>query len=174
MRIVVHIPDWVMESGHAAVEVAGLLSGWLVMKEAERFSAPSEAVQRIQGHATPLADWPGGELGRRPVRVDVGAAALYWDAPSPVTGPVDLEAMVQYNTADAPEGFPETEGVVRRLRMEWKTFVMKDDFVSRAVDGSARYDDVPLSFIPLQPFQGQNRAAYTSWTGLLADVEIEG
>ena len=56
-------------------------------------------------------------MGRHPTIVDSDGAAIYWDAPRPVAGPVDVTGVVSANNVDAPDGFPMTAGVVTRVRM---------------------------------------------------------
>ena len=73
---------------------------------------------------------------------------LYWEAPDPVEGPVEVIGMVGTNNIDAPDGFPETTGVVRRIRMEWRDYLMGSDKSWREVSGGLRYEEVPATYFP--------------------------
>ncbi len=64
----------------------------------------------------------GADLHRHPVRLDIGAAAAYWDAPAPMTGPVEVNGYLELNRIDAPDDFPSTIGIIRRVRMQWRRY----------------------------------------------------
>lgn len=170
--LVVHVPEWVMDEDRRVVAVGDSFRSWLTMDEEERHFVPSESVSRIQGQARLLPDWAGAEYQRFPVRVDLGAAALYWDAPAPVEGPIDIRGVCRHNNIDAPNGFPETIGVVRRVRMEWRTFEGngKGDF--EVTNKPALYENVRVSSLPQWPEPGSREAMAALWTGLLLDIDI--
>ncbi len=45
---------------------------------------------------------------------------MYWDAPERVTGAIEVPGTISTSNVDAPEGLPETSGVLRRVRMVWR------------------------------------------------------
>jgi hypothetical protein len=113
----VQIADWVIEEDHLVVRVGDELSSWLTFEEAEGPTGPEDPIQVVRGTAHRLPSWPGETFARHAVRIDLeGGGALYWDAPEPVEGPVEVTGTVSTNNIDAPDGFPETRGVVRRVR----------------------------------------------------------
>lgn len=106
------------------------------------------------------------------MRVDLGAAVLYWDAPTPVEGPIDIRGVIRHNNVDAPNGFPETVGVVSRVRMEWRTF-NGDGFGGFEVTKEpAQYEKVDTSYLPNWPDMDGTEPMVTLWTGLLLDIDI--
>ena len=122
---------------------------WLTFEEAERRAPATEQVNLIAGVAFPLPTWPGAELGRHPVRIDVDGGALYWDAPEQVSGPIEVAGTVSTNNVDAPEGFPETSGVVRRVRMVWADSVIDPQGVWRGTGEGIRYEEVTSTYFPV-------------------------
>lgn len=179
MILVVHVPEWVMDEDRRVVAVGDPFLSWLTMDEAERDFVPSQSVSRVKGQARLLPDWPGAEDQRFPVQVDLGAAALYWDAPAPIEGPIDMCGVIRHNNVDAPDGFPETRGVVRRVRMEWRTFDGDGQGEFEVTNEPAHYEDVDSSSLPGWPdslpgwpdMNGTETMA-TLWTGLLVDIDI--
>lgn len=170
--LVVHVPEWVMDEDRRVVAVGDPFRSWLTMDEEERDFVPSESVSRIKGRSRLLPNWPGAEYQRFPVRVDLGAAALYWDAPAPVEGPIDIRGVIRQNNIDAPNGFPETVGVVRRVRMEWRTFDGDGDGGFEVTNDPAHYEDVRISSLPERHEPGSRETMATLWTGLLLDIDI--
>jgi hypothetical protein len=75
---------------------------------------------------------------------------LYWDAPGPVAGVVEVAGSVSSNTVDTPDGFPMARGVARRVRMEWREFVHDGQRRWSYADGEARYEQVEASYFPIQ------------------------
>jgi hypothetical protein len=102
----------------------------------------------IRGVAVPLPAWPGAELGHHPVRIDVDGGVLYWDAPEPVSGPLEVTGTVSSNTVDAPDGFPETTGVIRELRMVWHDVVVGPDGSWAGTSQGPRYEEVASTYLP--------------------------
>ncbi len=123
---------------------------WLTFEEADRGAPAVEQVDVIRGVAVPLPAWPGAEFGRHPVRIDIEGGALYWDAPEEVTGPIDVVGTINTNSVDAPDGFPETSGVLRRVRMVWKDFVFGPEAVWRSTGEEARYEEVTSTYFPVR------------------------
>lgn len=121
MLLSVWVAEWVLDEDRRTLGVGETLTEWLTFTDVERLPhvAP-ECVQTIRGLARPLPRWPGTEDGHHPVSISVDGATLYWDAPRPVDGPVELAGVVSLNNIDAPDGFPVTRGVIRRVRMEWQ------------------------------------------------------
>lgn len=144
----VWIPAWQLEEETRALRVGDELSSWLTFREAAEVSPPAEAVHVVEGTARPLPDWPGATLGRHPLQIDVAGGALYWDAPEPIEGAVAVAGIVCTNNVDAPDGFPETTGVVRRIRMEWHDFVMGANGSWRSERTASRYEEVPATYFP--------------------------
>jgi hypothetical protein len=147
----VRIPEWELESDGRILRVGDEVRFWLTFQEFERSTPPAEQVSVIQGVALPLPRWPGAEFGRHPVQINIDGGTLYWDAPEPVAGPVEVAGSVGTNNVDAPDGFPETAGVLRRVRMEWQDLVMNPDGGWRGKGAGTRYEEVPTTYFPVVP-----------------------
>lgn len=106
-------------------------------------------------------------------RIDVSPAALYWDAPEPVQGDVQLVGVVRRNTVDAPAGFPVSRGTVRRVRMERRDFGQTTPRTWEPVNAKAGYEDVAASYLPVNDLRPET-SIVTTWTGVLLDVEMVG
>jgi hypothetical protein len=131
----------------------------------------------IRGVAVALPTWPGQEFGRHPVRIDVDNGALYWDAPEPVTGEVEVRGTVSSNNVDAPDDFPETTGVIRRLRMVWHDVVMSPQGQWVGTGEGSRHEEVATTYLPApEPWQRATTPGTkdTWWTGVLMDLETVG
>ena len=119
MVLTLRVAEWVLDEDRRTLSVGETLTEWLTFTEVDRLPhVPADRVQTIRGVARALPRWPGTEDGRHPVSVSVGAATLYWDAPRPADGPVETTGVVSLNNTDAPDGFPVTRGVIRRVRTE--------------------------------------------------------
>jgi hypothetical protein len=84
---------------------------------------------------------------------------------------------VSSNDVDAPDGFPATTGVVRRIRMEWREFVQFKSREWRNENGRARYEVVPVTYFPVEDHGLGSPALGTkpsAWTGVLIDLETTG
>ena len=147
MLLTVEVPEWELEESGRVLSVGDQAQFWLTFEEAGRRPA-TERVSVIRGVAVPLPTWPGAEFGRHPVRIDVEGGALYWDAPEQVTGPIDVAGTISTNNVDAPEGFPETSGVVRRVRMVWADFVIGPEGVWLSTGEGTRYEEVTSTYFP--------------------------
>lgn len=146
--LTVRVATWELEEDGRVLRVGDEFSSWLTFHAADATSASPQDVQVILGSARPLPTWPGEGLDVHPVQIDLADGALYWEAPNPVEGPVQVVGAVCTNNIDAPDGFPETTGVVRRIRMEWRDYVMGPDNSWRDVSGGLRYEEVPATYFP--------------------------
>ena len=149
MLLTVEVSEWELEESGRVLSVGSQEQFWLTFEEAGRRAPATERVTMIRGVAVPLTTWPGAELGRHPVRIDVEGGALYWDAPEQVSGPVEVAGSISTNTIDAPEGFPETSGVVRRVRMVWVDLVIGPDGAWRRAGRASRYEEVTSTYFPV-------------------------
>src|SRR6185503_15453022 len=104
--LTVQIADWELEESGRILSVGDRHQFWLTFEEAERRLPATDVVNLIHGVAVPLPTWPGAGSGRHPIRIDVDGGALYWDAPEPVSGRVEVAGTISTNIVDAPEGFP--------------------------------------------------------------------
>jgi hypothetical protein len=147
----VHISGWELEEDRWVVRLGDEVSFWMFFMEADPSSASHEELQEIYGEARPVA-WEHAEAGRSPVRLDVGPAMLCWEAPRPVSGEVRLVGTICRDATDAPPGFPETRGIVRRIRMEYTPY-KKSGTGERLpnADDQKQYVDVAKSFFPAGP-----------------------
>jgi hypothetical protein len=146
--LTVRVPEWELEDSRRILSVGDQLRAWLTFQEAERWPSPAERINVIEGTALPLSAWPGAERGRHPVQINLDGGALYWDAPHPVAGALEVTGTVSTNNVDAPDGFPDTSGVLRRLRMEWQDFIKSTDRVWHNTGESARYEEVTTTYFP--------------------------
>jgi hypothetical protein len=151
--LTVRIPEYELEENGRVLSVGDDMSSWLMFEEAGRSPLPAEHVRLIRGVARLLPSWPGAETDRHPVQIEVDRGVLYWDAPEPVEGIVEIAGSVSSNIIDAPEGFPATTGVVRRVRMEWREFVHDEGGGWRNEDCRARYEDVPATYFPIEDLE---------------------
>jgi hypothetical protein len=146
--LTVQVAAWELEEDGRVLRVGDDFSSWLTFHAADATSTSVQDVQVILGSARPLPSWPGEGLVVHPVQIDLVGGALYWEAPDPIEGPVEVIGTVCTNNIDAPDGFPETTGVVRRIRMEWRDYVMGSDKSWRDVSGGLRYEEVPATYFP--------------------------
>ena len=153
MILTVRVATWELEENGRVLSVGDEFSSWLTFHEADATSTPAQDVQMILGSARPLPTWPGEGLAVHPVQIDLADGALYWEAPGPVEGPVEVIGTVCTNNIDAPDGCPETTGVVRRIQMEWRDYVMGSDKSWRDVSGGLRYEEVPATYFPFPPIE---------------------
>jgi hypothetical protein len=147
MLLTVRVPEWEFEEDGRILSVGDEERFWLAFQEVERWAPPAEQVNVILGVALPLPTWPGAEFGRYPVQINVDGGALYWDAPGPVAGLVEVAGAVSTNNVDVPDDFPETTGVLRRVRMEWQDFVMSPSGWRSKGEGT-RYEEVATTYSP--------------------------
>jgi hypothetical protein len=144
------VSDWELEESGRVLSVGDQEQFWLTFEDAERRAPATERVNLIRGLAVPFPTWPGAEFGRHPVRIDVEGGALYWDAPERVTGPIEVAGTIGTNNVDAPKGFPQTTGVVRRVRMVWSDFVISPEGVWRGTGQGTRYEEVTSTYFPVR------------------------
>jgi hypothetical protein len=146
----VHVSSWELEEDGWVLRLGDEVSCWMFLSEADPSTTTREDMQEIRGHARP-APWDDIEVeaGRHPVRVDVGPAALYWEAPEPVSGEVEVVGAIRRDAVDAPPGFPDTRGIVRRIRMEWTPYAtLSSGERAPEADKRPQYVDVARSFFP--------------------------
>jgi hypothetical protein len=142
------VEEWELEESGRVLSVGDEVSFWLTFQEADGVEVSAEEVQTIQGVARPLPTWAGGKSGRHPVHIDIAGGALYWDAPAPFEGAVEVAGRISSNIVDAPDGFPETRGVVRRLRMVWHEYANGPDGMWTHERGGPRYEEVSSTYLP--------------------------
>jgi len=147
--LTVQIADWELEESGRILSVGDRHQFWLTFEEAERRLPATDVVNLIHGVAVPLPTWPGAGSGRHPIRIDVDGGALYWDAPEPVSGRVEVAGTISTNIVDAPEGFPETSCVLRRVRMVWDDLVVGPEGVWRSTGEGPRYEEVTSTYLPV-------------------------
>lgn len=146
--LTVRVPTWELEESHRVLGVGDEVSSWLTFYETDRTSALAEDVQVISGKVRPLPNWPDAGLGLRPVQIDLAGGALYWEATDPAEGVVEVVGTVYTNNLDAPDGFPQTTGVVRRIRMEWQDVELGQDGSWHRVADGLHYEEVSQTYFP--------------------------
>ena len=160
MELRVHV------SAEDCLELAGTRVGadfreWLTFTESGRWSMPQVAVQVVRGRASPVSSWPGAELGRYPTRIDVGGAALYWDAPESEDGEVSIEGLVRLNRIDAPPRFPNSVGRVQQI------------WTARSEPSAAGGFEDHTGLPPLgQVWHAGSELMNAGWAGAILDVEL--
>lgn len=172
MLLIVFIPAWHLDEDDVVVAVGDHLSTWLEFHESSRWDQPRDRQFRLTGFARAVPTWSGAERGRHPTVVETDGSTVYWDAPHPVTGPVDVTGVVSANNVDVPEGFPVTTGIVTRVRMEWQDHWLGDDGAWHPVPGTARYEDLPSSYLPREAAISPGGTTHETWTGVLVDLEV--
>jgi hypothetical protein len=177
--LTVRVSDWELESSARVLNVDDEHRCWLTFQEVEPSASSEAGIAVIRGVAVALPTWPGQEFGRHPVRIDVDNGAFYWDAPEPVTGEVEVRGTVSTNDVDAPDGFPETTGVIRRLRMVWHDVVMGPQGKWIWTSEGPRHEEVASTYLPAHerwppvrtPRETAPDTKETWWTGVLMDLE---
>ncbi len=166
MIVSVWAVEWYLDEDRRVLRVGDTISSWLTFEDAERVKLrPKQRLQTIRGVARALPRWPGAEDGRHPVAIDIRGGTLYWDAPERVEGTIEVTGTISFNNVDAPDHFPDTHGVVRRVRMEWQEFVDSDNRSWSKPQAEPRYEDVSANYFPLN--DGPLR-----WTGALIDLDL--
>lgn len=171
MILSVWVPAWCLDEERRVIAVGERFSSWMTFEEAPLPDSDGDGhhgVQTLRAVARPIPRW-GGERGPHPVALELDGAVLYWDAARPASGLVEVAGTVTFNNAAAPEGFPDTEGVLRRIRMRWAP-----------THGDARYtryEDVERSYLPGWDDVPPAAVARTSpvrlrWSGCLIDLEL--
>jgi hypothetical protein len=141
------MPTWELEENGRVLHVGDEVTSWLTFEQADETATPEE-IQVIHGSARPLPSWPGAGFPGHPIQINLAGGALYWDAPEPVEGAVDVVGTVCTNKVDAPDGFPVTTGVIRRIRMEWRDIVMGSDKSWASARDGLRYEEVSETYFP--------------------------
>jgi hypothetical protein len=149
MLLTVRVSDWELAESGRILSVGDREQFWLTFEDVTPSAPVTEQVNVIRGVAVPLPSWPGAEPGRHPIQIDLAGGALYWAAAKRVSGPIEVAGTISSNDLDAPEGFPETSGVVRRVRMVWDDFVMSADGVWRSAGHGTRFEEVASTYIPV-------------------------
>lgn len=148
MLLTVEVSAWELEDAGRVLSVGDPVQFWLTFEQAKGRSHVGERVSVIRGVAVPLPTWHGAGFERHPLRIDVEGGALYWDAPERITGPIQVVGTIRTNNVDAPEGFPETSGVVRRLWMVWDDLALGPEGVWRSDPEGTRYEEVTSTYFP--------------------------
>ena len=185
MIVSVWVVEWYLDEDRRVLQVGDTISSWLTFEDAERLQLrPDERLQSVRGVARALPRWLGAEDGRHPVAVDIdGGGTLYWDAPERVEGAIEITGTISLNNTDAPDGFPTTDGVVRRVRMEWQEYEFAGDGsrLQPSPGTHPLYEDVLASYLPTfddSPTRsiahGDERRDVSSlrWKGCLIDLDL--
>lgn len=165
MIVSVWAVEWYLDEDRRVLAVGDAITSWMTFEDAEQHPAPGERLQTVRGVARALPRWPGAEDGRHPVAIDVPGGTFYWDAPERVEGAIEVTGSISFNNVDAPDRFPVTHGVVRRVRMEWQECVERDGRAGPSPQAEPRYEDVSASWFP--PDDRPER-----WTGCLVDLDL--
>jgi hypothetical protein len=148
MLLTVEISGWELEDAGCVLSVGDTVQFWLTFEQAEGRAHAGGRVSVIRGVAVPLPTWHGAGFERHPLRIDVDGGALYWDAPERITGPIEVAGTIRTNNVDAPEGFPQTSGVVRRVRMVWDDVVVSSEGGWQSDPEGTRYEEVTSTYFP--------------------------
>jgi hypothetical protein len=138
---------WQLEEDSRVIAVGDEVSFSLVLEEVAAETSDA-GVETVRGNARALPSWPSAQGGRHPVRIDVGGGAVYFGAPTPIEGPVEVVGRVVSDDVDWPEATPATRGVVRRVRMEWSERVQYAPGTWGGTSTPPRYEDVPATYLP--------------------------
>lgn len=149
MILRVRVPAWELEEDGRVLAPGDEIWSWLTFREVEPSSASTEPVQLIRGAASGLPSWPGAEVGRHPVQITLDGATLYWDAPEPLEGEIEVSGTVSTNTLVAPDSFPKTHCAVSRVQMEWQDFTHQGGGLWENESGVARYEEVAKTYLPV-------------------------
>lgn len=184
MIVSVWVVAWYLDEDRRVLEVGDTISSWLTFEDAERLRLrPNECLQAIRGVARALPRWPGTEDGRHSTAIAIDGGTLYWDAPERVEGTIEVTGTISLNNIDAPDGFPTSYGVVRRVRMEWQEF----EFTPGGSRLGPRpgthpfYEDVQASYLPtfddsptrsIADYDDRRDVSSLRWTGCLIDLDL--
>ena len=184
MIVSVWVVEWYLDEDRRVLQAGDTISSWLTFEDEERLQLrPRERLQTIRGVARALSRWPGTEDGRHPVAIDIDGGTLYWDAPERVEGTIEVTGTISLNNTDAPDGFPTTHGVVRRVRMEWHEYeCARDGSRKRPTPGThPLYEDVLASYLPtgdaspttsVADHDERRDLSSLRWTGCLIDLDL--
>jgi hypothetical protein len=120
MRIPVYIPGWQVEDGDVPPPVVGgdfshVLLFSTHVPGAEDFYGQFGREVSLSGTAIPLHGHEG-QYGRHPVRFDCAGFSLFWAAPSPVSGRMNVKGIIHADSyGEPPVEFPEVRGRVYSL-----------------------------------------------------------
>jgi hypothetical protein len=160
MILKVHIAAFELEENSWLLKRGDTVQFWMFFEEAGYDTTlPVERLQEVSGQAHPVA-WDGQHAGPYPARLDVGPAALYWGSPGSAIGEVRLVGAIHRDNTDAPPGFPSTIAIVRRIRMEWREYVVSGPRRWRIGDNQARYEDVDTSYLPVDELDAADLARH--------------
>ena len=99
-----------------------------------------ELLVTLDAVATPLPGWDGGTEAHA-VRLHVGALAMHYESPSPLSGPVSLRLCLREGaTGFAHPETPELSGTVTRLRLLSAWLRWDDERQDYARSGEHRLD----------------------------------
>jgi hypothetical protein len=169
VRLTVFAESWQLEENGDTLHVGQAVDWWLTFHDASWWPQEPEAhVQRLRALGRPF-DGPGMQKNRVPTELTASGAFLYWDAPRPADGDLELLGSIHRDVGvTTPDDFPSTHGVIRRLRMESYLYHL----TARGwepIDNSVTYDEVNQTYLPracLTPEPGRPR-----WTGVLVDLQ---
>lgn len=168
--LTVFVYFWDLEDSREVLRVGQRVEWRLTFDEGPDGRRP-EHVQEVRGSVSRLTSWEG-----TPLPPDTGACGLslasggtlYWAWPPPpaLEGEVTVTGTVQRDgPQNAPDDFPLTSGVIRRIRMETQ---MADIRMGRVVhrDDPPLYEAVEESYFP--PLHRPNGQM---WTGVLVHLD---
>ena len=122
MLLPVFVESWQIECCWEPLRIGQQVNWRLKFVEQRRFEAEPEQQVVLTAHAEPFS-WENGEQGMANIRLNMGAAVLYWWAPEFTAGAVTVVGSVwEDHHAGLPEDFPVTAGVIRRLRVETREY----------------------------------------------------
>ena len=184
MIVAVWVVDWYLDEDRRVLRAGDTIASWLRFEDAERLQLrPNERLQTIRGVARALPRWPGTEDGRHPVAIDIDGGTLYWDAPERLEGTIEVTGTISLNNIDAPDGFPTTHGVVRRVRMAWQEFEFAKGGGRLGPKPGTHllYEDVLASYLPtfddspprsIADRDHRRDLSSLRWTGCLIDLDL--
>jgi hypothetical protein len=169
LKVFVHA--WDLEDDGEVLRVGQRVAWRLVFVETSDGSLP-EHVQEVWGRLSRLTSWEGTPLpsDTRACRMSLASGgSLYWSTPSAAAVDIDVAVVGTIHRdgpTDAPADFPPTSAVIRRIRMESRTFVLQGVNV-KYTDDPPSYEDVDESYFPPWVRDGPRR-----WTGVLVDLDV--
>lgn len=124
MLLPVFVESWQIECCMEPFTIGDQVQWSLLFVERGRFEPETgpEGQIELNGYAEPIS-WEATEQGRTSIQLSTGSANLYWSAPSPVDGTVTVRGSVyEDHHGDVPDDFPDTSGIIRRLRVQTRPF----------------------------------------------------
>jgi hypothetical protein len=171
ITLTAHIKTYLLEEDGRRLHVGEVVECCLIYShEPDGMVRPATALSGLKADATPWT-WEHHFLDQHPTRLTIGPAILYWGAPEPTVGEVELNGTISWADSgyEVPEDLPANVATIERLRMETWTYRTQATGGSVPV-GMGRLSDVQVTDLPQRVLgPGQDSPI---WSGVVVDLRI--